>query len=346
MQDEDDVRVLPPRFVRTAAAAAQPVGGRPTGLPGARGLRQSPEDKVDVDHKNHYISTDIEAMRVLLGEKVTLAGLLGSARNSAGADTCSPEESHGEMEDSDSETYAGAAGELLFVRPPVLMFVPESKGQDLFNAIKARRVTVRCPQACCALTCAVFLYTLCAQVSASGDDGHVLMGAAQGARARERRRGRRKPFGSVGCILKADLPADPFFVAEVLAAAGIARVRVVSFGAKQQLKHAIDSFKGLRARKFMTDDDMLHVDLGYVEVAAEVLGSAPAPETFTALAAVDPEGRLWPYAYFPKAAAQQLTLESYPQFGSILGTEYGQGSFTLHLLVSACVAAYVGHVRA
>ncbi len=143
-------------------------------------------------------------------------------------------------------------------------------------------------------------------------------------------------------LLFAELPVDPYLVTEVLQAAGIDRVRVVTFGTKQCLRDAVHSFSDWIKNGYVHPEDVVQVDVGAVEVAhvamaregyARLTGSSTV---LASLSCLDKRNELMPYSYNPRMVVpQQLKLYCYPQFASVLGTEFGQGSFTLEFKVTS-----------
>ena len=108
-------------------------------------LLPSDFDYVDVDHKNFYVVPEPAVLQAILGEKAMIAGVRTGPRNLAGADTVAPDEPHGEAAveaEHIREDEVADNSEVLFIRSPVLVFVPSAQAQAVFDALKALKVTV------------------------------------------------------------------------------------------------------------------------------------------------------------------------------------------------------------
>ena len=281
-------------------------------------LLETPPNEVDIDGKNFYLYTSagVEAMRAVLGEKAHIAGSRGLGSACITSSTAAPDESGNGNSDG-----ADLCKELLFIRAPVLMFIPAHAAEAVFAEIAKRRPTVRCwPCLCvCArriMQCVVHNV----QVSASGGGADI---------------------GDT-VLLFAELPVCPYFVTEVLQAAGIDRVRVVTFGTKQCLRDAVHSFSDWIKNGYVHAEDVVQVDVGAVEVPHVAMTREGCPEltgsstVLATLSCLDKRNELMPYSYNPRMIIpQQLKLYCYPQFASVLGTEFGHGSFTLEYQVTS-----------
>jgi hypothetical protein len=108
-------------------------------------LLQPGFDDVDVDHKNFYVVPEPAVMQAILGEKAMIAGVRTGPRYLAGADTVAPDEPHGKTDEVEHirEDEVADNSEVLFIRSPVLVFLPSSQAQAVFDAVKALKVTVR-----------------------------------------------------------------------------------------------------------------------------------------------------------------------------------------------------------
>jgi hypothetical protein len=113
-------------------------------------LLETPPNEVDIDAKNFYLYTaaGVEALRAVLGEKSYIAGSRTGFGCITGS-TAAPDESGNAHSDG-----ADLCKELLFIRAPVLMFIPAHAAEAVFAAIATRRPTVRCwPCTCERLSC-------------------------------------------------------------------------------------------------------------------------------------------------------------------------------------------------
>lgn len=151
-------------------------------------------------------------------------------------------------------------------------------------------------------------------------------------------------------LLKADIPIDPELLSEVLLEAGVETVRFVVFGTKQPLNVTLARFRRWVELLYLSPDDVIEMDLAILEVAHAI--GEPSLESrmhsvrhaFSAVSMVDRNGFIMPYSYNKKTMVKTMQVENYPQFGSILGSEFGQGSVTVNLLVRLCCQTFL-HAR-